>query len=171
MLPIRGVYEIAIRVRDLARAEAYYKEVLGLEEALRDESRNWLFMWVGGKAGMVVLQEDKGEWPAQHFAFTVDEKEFARASLLLQEKGIAVSEPVHHEWMNADSIYFADPDGHDLELIALRYSSTMIPQNQIRRDQFPSAMSERIQGDQRILANGVGRFMKMGDCKINEVYS
>jgi len=48
MLPIKGVYEIAIRVKDLARAEAFYKDVLGLEEALRDERRNWLFMWAGG---------------------------------------------------------------------------------------------------------------------------
>lgn len=120
MLPIKGVYEIAIRVRDLARAEAFYKDVLGLEAALRDERRNWLFMWAGGKAGMVVLQEDKGEWPVQHFAFTVDETDLARAAAMLQEKGVAVSEPVHHEWMNSVSIYFTDPDGHDLELIALR---------------------------------------------------
>ena len=120
MLPIKGVYEIAIRVKDLARAEAFYKDVLGLEEALRDERRNWLFMWAGGKAGMVVLQEDKGEWPAQHFAFTVLETDLTRAAAMLQEKGVAVSEPVHHEWMNSVSIYFADPDGHALELITVR---------------------------------------------------
>src|SRR5262245_51914895 len=42
MLPIRGVYEVAIRVRDLARAEPFYREVLGLEVGLRDATRNWL---------------------------------------------------------------------------------------------------------------------------------
>ena len=36
MLPITGVYEIAIRVKDMARAESFYKEVLGLEEGLRE---------------------------------------------------------------------------------------------------------------------------------------
>ena len=27
MLPIRGVYEVAIRVKDLSRAEAFYKSI------------------------------------------------------------------------------------------------------------------------------------------------
>jgi len=120
MLPIKGLYEIAIRVKDLARAESFYTSVLGLEEGLRDDRRNWLFMWAGGKAGMIVLQEDKGEWPLQHFAFTIDEPDLTRAAALLAEKGVAVSAPVYHEWMNSTSLYFKDPDGHDLELIALR---------------------------------------------------
>ena len=120
MLPIKGVYEIAVRVRDLARAESFYKSVLGFEEGVRDDRRNWLFMWAGGKAGMIVLQEDKGEWPVQHFAFTIDEPDLTRAAALLEEKGVAVSAPVYHEWMNATSLYFKDPDGHALELIALR---------------------------------------------------
>lgn len=120
MLPIKGLYEIAIRVKDLRRAEAFYRDVLGLEEGLRDERRNWLFLWLRGRTGMVVLQEDKAEWPLQHFAFTVDESEMSRAAAMLQEKGIAVAEPVHHEWMDAVSLYFEDPDGNDLEFIAVR---------------------------------------------------
>ena len=120
MLPIKGVYEIAIRVKDLARAEPFYTGVLGLREGLRDEKRNWLFLYAGGRRGMVVLQEDKGEWPVQHFAFTVDEADIAKAATMLKEKGIAVSEPVVHEWMNAVSLYFDDPDGNALELIAVR---------------------------------------------------
>ena len=38
---------------------------------------------------------------------------------MLKEKGVSVSEPVYHEWMNAVSVYFDDPDGHALELLAL----------------------------------------------------
>ena len=119
MLPIKGLYEIAIRVKDLARAEAFYKDVLGLEEGLRDERRNWLFLRAGGDAGMVVLQEDKGDWPTQHFAFSVSESDIERAAGLLKDKGVAVSEPVYHEWMKSVSVYFDDPDGHELELLAL----------------------------------------------------
>jgi catechol 2,3-dioxygenase-like lactoylglutathione lyase family enzyme len=118
-LPIKGVYEIAIRVKDLPRAEAFYKEVLGLREGLRDERRNWLFLWAGGDAGMVVLQEDKDDWPLQHFAFTVNESDIERAAGILKDKGVAVSDPVHHAWMNGVSLYFKDPDGHALELIAI----------------------------------------------------
>ena len=119
MLPIKGLYEIAIRVKDLSRAEAFYKDVLGLKEGLRDERRNWLFLYAGGDAGMVVLQEDKGDWPTQHFAFTVSESDINQAAELLKAKGVSVSEPVYHKWMNAISVYFDDPDGHALELLAL----------------------------------------------------
>ena len=118
MLPITGVYEVAIRVKELAKAEPFYREVLGLEIGLRDDSRNWLFLRAGGQAGMVVLQEDKGDWPTQHFAFTVDETEIERAAADLCDRGVAVNGSVFHEWMPAKSIYFEDPDGHALELCA-----------------------------------------------------
>ena len=118
MLPISGVYEVAIRVKDLPKAEAFYRETLGLEVGLRDERKNWLFLRAGGQAGMVVLQEDKGEWPTQHFAFTVAEAEIERASVELRERGVDVNGPIFHEWMPAKSIYFTDPDGHALELFA-----------------------------------------------------
>lgn len=53
MLPIQGLYEVAIRVKNLARAEAFYKDVLGLKEGLRDERRKWLFLYAGGTSGMI----------------------------------------------------------------------------------------------------------------------
>jgi catechol 2,3-dioxygenase-like lactoylglutathione lyase family enzyme len=118
MLPIRGIYEVSIRVKQLPRAEAFYREVLGLEVGIRDERRNWLFLRAGGQAGMVVLQEDEGEWPTQHFAFTVDEAGMEDAVAVLREKGVAVDGPHFHEWMPAKSVYFSDPDGHELELCA-----------------------------------------------------
>ena len=117
MLPIRGVYEVAVRVKDLAKAEPFYREVLNLEAGIRDEKRNWLFLRAG--AGMIVLQEDKGEWPLQHFAFTIDEADVQRAAAILRERGVEVEGPVFHEWMGATSLYFEDPDGHALELLAV----------------------------------------------------
>ena len=120
MLPIRGVYEVAIRVKDLARAEAFYTQTLGLTEGVRDPKRNWLFLRAGGNAGMIVLQEDKGEWPTQHFAFTVDEADLEKAAQMLVENGVSVSAPSFHEWMPATSIYFDDPDRNALELCAPR---------------------------------------------------
>jgi lactoylglutathione lyase len=119
MLPIRGVYEIAIRVKDLSQAEPFYLDVLGLEVGLRDEKRNWLFLRAGGDAGMVVLQEDKGEWPLQHFAFTINESDIEPAATMLRERGVEVEGPVFHEWMNSTSLYFDDPDGNALELLAV----------------------------------------------------
>lgn len=118
MLPIRGLYEIAIRVKDLPRAEAFYSGVLGLEVGLRNEERRMVFLRAGGQDGMIVLQEDKSEWPTLHFAFTVAEADIERAASSLRELGVATKGPVLHEWMPAKSVYFTDPDGHDLELCA-----------------------------------------------------
>ena len=118
MLPIKGIYEVAIPVKQLARAEAFYREVLGLEVGIRDERRNWLFLRAGGQAGMIVLQENNGEWRHQHFAFTVADADLDHATALLKERGVAVDGPHYHEWMPARSVYFSDPDGHDLELCA-----------------------------------------------------
>ena len=87
MLAIRGVYEVAIRVRDLARSEPFYRDVLGFEPGLRDDRRHWLFLWVAGTAGMVVLQQDPTNWAPQHLAFSVDEPELERAAAILKERG------------------------------------------------------------------------------------
>lgn len=118
MVPITGLYEVAIKVQDLKTAERFYREVLGLQFGLLDERRNWLFLRAGESAGMVVLQEDRGEWPHQHFAFTITNLELDRAGAFLREKGIDAVGPVFHGWIPGRSVYFSDPDGHALELFA-----------------------------------------------------
>jgi catechol 2,3-dioxygenase-like lactoylglutathione lyase family enzyme len=117
MLGIRGVYEVAIKVRDLAAAERFYTDVLGCEVGLRDATRPWIFLRVGAE-GMIVLQENQGDWPQQHFAFTVAERDIDAAAAELRRQGVATEGPMVHEWIPAKSLYFADPDGHDLELCA-----------------------------------------------------
>jgi len=118
MLPIRGLYEVAIRVKDLAKSEEFYRELLGLEIGAQDERRNWLFLRAGGQAGLLVLQEGKGIGPTQRLAFTVMETVLEGVAAVLWKQGIAVTGPVFHEWIPAKSVYFSDPDGHNLELCA-----------------------------------------------------
>jgi lactoylglutathione lyase len=118
MLPIQGLYEVAIPVRQLQRAETFYRDVLGLGVGLRDDRRNWLFLRAGGDAGMVVLQEHAGEFPAYHFAFRVDEADLERAATVLRECGVSTRGPIFHGWIPGKSLYFEDIDGHDLELFA-----------------------------------------------------
>lgn len=118
MLEVRGIYEVAIRVKELDRAEAFYRDVLGLEEGLRDERRRWVFLRAGGDAGMLVLQEDPESWIATHFAFTIEPDDLEACLARLKEAGIDAQGPVEHEWIPAKSLYFQDPDGHELELCA-----------------------------------------------------
>jgi lactoylglutathione lyase len=122
MVPIRGLYEVAIPVRSLPAAEAFYRRVLGLEVGLREERRNWLFLRAGGGAGMVVLQEQDAAFPTYHFAFTVDEADLGRAAATLREAGVPTTGPIFHAWIPGKSLYFSDPDGHDLELFAVAQS-------------------------------------------------
>ena len=96
----------------------FFRILLGLEVGLRDERRGWLFLRVGRQVGMVVLQEDKGTWPTEHFAFTIEESGLGVAVTALHRRGVAVEGPVYHEWIPATSLYFSDPDGHTLEFCA-----------------------------------------------------
>jgi catechol-2,3-dioxygenase len=142
VLPLTGLYEVAIRVKDLTVAETFYREVLGLQVGIRDEKRNWVFLRVGGVAGMVVLQEDKGEWPKQHFAFTIREADLERATEWLRAQGVEFTGPCLHEWMPAKSIYFADPDGHDLELCALNQTNKDVDTRSRRHSPFSTLNSQ-----------------------------
>jgi len=118
-LKILGVYEVAIRVKNLERSDVFYRHVLGLEEGLRDETRRRVFLRAGGNSGMIVLQEDQGSWPLQHLAFTIAKDEIEHAATSLRDQGLHVEGPVFHQWMPAYSVYFSDPDGNNLELCAL----------------------------------------------------
>ena len=119
-MKIDGVFEVALKVKDLDVSSKFYQEVLGFKKGLYDEKRRWLFLWVGNNNGMVVLQEDKGSWSQQHFAFRVDETELNGLKDYLESRNVVVEGPVSLDWMNAVSVYFLDPDGHDLEFCAIR---------------------------------------------------
>ena len=53
-----------------------------------------------------------------HFAFTTSADVIEAAADKLRDLGVDVTGPVTHDWMPARSIYFSDPDGHELELCA-----------------------------------------------------
>jgi lactoylglutathione lyase len=116
---VTGVYEVAIPVADIERAEAFYIGTLGLEVGIRaTEGRNWTFLRAGGQEGMLVLQETDAEFRSTHYAFRVEPENMDAAVARLREAGVEVSDPVKHDWMPALSAYFTDPDGHDLEYCA-----------------------------------------------------
>src|SRR5262245_11537676 len=117
MLPIQGLYEIAIPVKQLEPAEAFYRDVLGFEVGLRDERRKWIFLR-GARGGAMVVLQERSDFPQYHYAFSIDPIELERAAAFLRERGVESQGPIFHEWIPGKSLYFADPDGHDLELFA-----------------------------------------------------
>ena len=126
--PIRGVLETAIYSDDLARAKAFYGEILGLACVL-DSPRMLTFTVAPAQVLLVfkrgATREDietpeglipghHSEGPA-HFAFAIAAADYAVWKAYLKTAGI----PIRSEttWSRGGrSIYFDDPDENLVEL-------------------------------------------------------
>lgn len=126
---IKGLYETHIQVSDLAAAVTFYTEVLGLDLAHYDETRPIAFLWIGkDKQAMLGLWEQKENLQKRHFAFhCAQEFILESASTFLKDNKLKPynflkersSEAMVFAWMPALALYFDDPDGNQLEFIAL----------------------------------------------------
>jgi catechol 2,3-dioxygenase-like lactoylglutathione lyase family enzyme len=122
MFQVEGIDHIAIAVRDVERSAAWYQDVLGLERRYQDAWGGYPAM-VGAGTTAVALFPVEGSPPKptpgrdvlamRHFAFRVDRANFESAKEELGRRGIAF-QAEHHGI--AESIYFRDPDGHEIEL-------------------------------------------------------
>jgi len=125
---ISGLYETHLHVADLARSMRFYGDVLGLQLALQDTTRALAFYWIGapGQSFLGLWQKPQTEITRQHFAFLVDPANLEHGIASLRANGVSVKNffdeatdvPSVFGWLPAASIYFDDPDGHLLELIA-----------------------------------------------------
>ncbi|HXY35767.1 MAG TPA: VOC family protein [Planctomycetaceae bacterium] len=122
MFSVEGIDHIALAVRDVERSVAWYKDVLGLERRYEEAWGNYPAM-VGVGTTSIALFPVEGAQPKgspgrdvlamRHFAFRADRANFERARGELQKRGIAL-EYQHHGI--SESIYFHDPDGHEVEI-------------------------------------------------------
>lgn len=126
------LYETHLPVADTEAAKRFYLEVVGATFAHRDLTRDIVFLWIGDdRRSMLGLWGPKtlyGREPHKtHVAFAVTVAELLQAAERLQKRGIATrdfmgretTEPSVIGWMPSAQIYFTDPDGHELEFIAL----------------------------------------------------
>ena len=126
---IQGLYETHIQVRDLAKSVAFYTEVLGLRVAHRDPTRPIVFLWIGtGKDYMLGLWQEETNFQPRHFAFRVDKEDILNYAVdYLKTRDLTpynflkdgIEAPMVFAWMPALAIYFNDPDGNQLEFIAV----------------------------------------------------
>jgi len=126
---ITGLFETHIRVADLQQSMDFYRRLPGLEWALTDEKRRIVFFWIGGRGqAMLGLWETSGRIEPQHFAFRCDKGSMPdEVMTFLHSNNIhsynflqdGTSRPMVFAWMPAVSIYFHDPDQHELEFIAM----------------------------------------------------
>jgi catechol-2,3-dioxygenase len=113
------ILELRVPTPRLADQRAFYAETLGLPAA--DEPDGTVTVRVGAST-LRLEPEPDGPGSPLHFAFNIPENRYADAVGWVRE----VTEPILHDgrpevpfphW-NADAVYFSDPDGNVLELIA-----------------------------------------------------
>jgi catechol 2,3-dioxygenase-like lactoylglutathione lyase family enzyme len=115
----QGLDHVAIGVEDVERSRRFYADVLGFERA--HEEWNVPVVMAANGTGVAIFDKKlhPGDGDGQravrilHIAFRVDRDGFERARAELSEQGL---EPRFSDHGIAHSIYFTDPDGHQLEL-------------------------------------------------------
>ena len=130
MIPIHDLFETHVTVTDLVRSMEYYGGVLGLNLARLFPERKVAFYWIGAPGNAMLGLWEVGSGPQQmklHFAVRVELADLLEAPARLRAAnitprdfaGAATSEPAVLAWMPAASVFFHDPDGHQLEFLCM----------------------------------------------------
>ncbi len=122
-----AILESALYVDDLAAAEAFYAQTLGLERIAKAEGRHVFFRC--GRGVLLLFNAEATREPASeaklpvpahgavgegHLCFSASAGEIETWKTHLESQGIPVE--ADFEWPNGGrSIYFRDPSGNSLE--------------------------------------------------------
>jgi lactoylglutathione lyase len=129
-LAVTGLFEAHLTVAELGRSIAFYRDVVGLPLASIEPGRGAAFFWIPASGKGLLGLWSLGSAPlamSLHLAFSVAEPDVHAAVGRLCRAGTqplsffgeAATEPSVIAWMPAVAIYFRDPDGHLLELLAM----------------------------------------------------
>jgi catechol 2,3-dioxygenase-like lactoylglutathione lyase family enzyme len=123
-MQVRHILETCLYVDDLAKAEQFYSQALGLEVESRQEGRH-VFFHCGTR--MLLLfnplasRESSDDFPPHgafgpgHLAFGIVEADLPAWIERLERQGIAIEKVI--DWPRGGrSLYFRDPAGNSLEL-------------------------------------------------------
>jgi lactoylglutathione lyase len=130
MIPVRDLFESHLTVIDLQRSMTFFSQTLELELAEVFWERRVAFYWIGGRGTSMLGLWEAGTGPQRlslHVAFRIDLEDLLDAPARLRAadavpldfEGKPTEEPVVLAWMPAASLYFHDPDGNLLELLAM----------------------------------------------------
>lgn len=126
------LYETHLAVANTSVSQSFYTQVVGLEFAYHDPTRDIVFLWAGDRRrSMVGLWGPSSTYGADfhrsHLAFAVGLEELLVTGERLRRSGVVcedfngqrTDEPSVIGWMPSAQLYFRDPDGHWVEFIAL----------------------------------------------------
>ncbi|WLR52837.1 VOC family protein [Bacillus tianshenii] len=123
---IRGIFETHLQVSSLERAKQFYGDTLGLKLGRIEADRRVVFYLIQGDEQSMLGLWESDYIQNRHFAFRVCGKHIQNMVPELLERKIKIvskfgcpeEEPVVFPWLACASVYFEDPDGNLLELIA-----------------------------------------------------
>lgn len=122
-MKVRELGHAVIKVRDMASAEAFYGDLLGMELAARHDSMPMTFYTLGNHHDLALLEVDADGPDAvpnapglYHLAFCIGDSldQLRDARDELEAAGVKVAAVIDHTV--SQSLYLTDPDGNGVEL-------------------------------------------------------
>jgi catechol 2,3-dioxygenase-like lactoylglutathione lyase family enzyme len=117
-----------VRARDKHQSATFLSEILGLPAP--EPFGPFLVVDAANGVSLDFIDDEGDSIPSQHYAFLVTEDEFDKIFGRIQERGLDYyadpggrlkGEINHHD--GGRGVYWADPDGHWLEIITRPYGS------------------------------------------------
>jgi catechol 2,3-dioxygenase-like lactoylglutathione lyase family enzyme len=119
-MQLEGIDHVAMGVRDVERSAKWYAEVLGFERLHEGVWGGVPTFVAKGNTGIALFPTSQETKPSGHratrmlhLAFRADRENFLAAQRELEKRGIKFEFQDHEI---SHSIYFHDPDGHQLEI-------------------------------------------------------
>ena len=120
-MKIKSLGHVVIRVRDLKKSEAFYRDVLGLPVCAHydKDGLNMAFFTLGDHHDFAIMESEalgeEARSGLDHVAFKIgdDLEDLVAAKSYLDGMGIE-TDPIDHDVTK--SLYLADPDGNGIEL-------------------------------------------------------
>jgi catechol 2,3-dioxygenase-like lactoylglutathione lyase family enzyme len=120
-IPVTGVSELVLEVRDLEAAERFYSEVLGLPVVERWPHREAIWVMAGDRTRIGLWRPQVGLAGGRggvhvHYAMHIDEGEYTDAVARLRRQGQELEEHAFESYDGSRAVYVDDPDGNVVEL-------------------------------------------------------
>ena len=133
MANIRGLTEVVISVHDMEKSLNFYRDILGLMVMSPPDFRGAVFLRVGQETDTVPQQlvlvplprgtdafpAERVRRPLHHFGIEVAPEDFDSERERLQGLGFDVRFG-EHPFLLLKGMYLDDPDGNEIELIAMK---------------------------------------------------
>ena len=133
MAKILGLVEVVVSVHDMDKALNFYRDILGLTVMSPPDFRGAVFLQISQQPDSITQQlvlvplpkgtdafpTERARRPLHHLGIEVAQEDFEHERERLQGLGFDVRVG-EHPFLPLKGMYLDDPDGNEIELIALK---------------------------------------------------